>query len=140
MTTRVLHRNAREMPPVAVGGKGAYLIDDHGCRYLDGSAVVCSLGYGHPAVIAAIRDQLDALAYAHSGFFTTEALEGLAADLVARAPRSLDHAYAVSGGSEAVEAALKLAKQYFVERGQPGRRHVITRWRSVHTQLLGALA
>jgi adenosylmethionine-8-amino-7-oxononanoate aminotransferase len=102
--------------------------------------VVCSLGYGHPAVIAAIRDQLDALAYAHSGFFTTEALEGLAADLVARAPRSLDHAYTVSGGSEAVEAALRLARQYFVERGEAARRHVITRRRSFHSHLLGGLA
>jgi adenosylmethionine-8-amino-7-oxononanoate aminotransferase len=101
---------------------------------------VCSLGYGHPGVISAIRDQIDALAYAHSGFFTTDALEGLAADLVARAPRQLDHAYPVSGGSEAVEAALKIARQYFVERGQPERRRVIARWQSFHGNTLGALA
>src|SRR5262249_57602848 len=99
-----------------------------------------SLVCGPPAVISAIREQIDALAYAHSGSFTTDALEGLAADLVARAPRELDHAYSVSGGSEAVEAALKIARQYFVERGEPNRRHVIARWQSFHGHTLGALA
>src|SRR5215470_9566816 len=142
MVSRVFHRNARETPPVAVGGHGAYLIDRDGRRYLDASsgAGVCSLGYGHPAVISAIREQIDALAYAHSGSFTTDALEGLAADLVARAPRELDHAYPVSGGSEAIEAALKIARQYFVERGETERRHIIARWQSQHGNTLGALA
>src|SRR5262245_2326333 len=142
MRSRVLHRDARQTPPVAVGGQGAYLVDRDGRRYLDGSsgAAVCSLGYGHPAVISAIHDQIDALAYAHAGFFTTDALEGLAADLVARAPPELDHDYPGAGGAEPSEAALRLARQYFVERGEPARRHIIARWQSQHGNTLGALA
>jgi adenosylmethionine-8-amino-7-oxononanoate aminotransferase len=91
-------------------------------------------------VIAAIRAQLDHLEYAHTSFFTTQAAEELADDLVARAPAGLDHVFFVSGGSEAIEAALKLGRQYFVERGEPERRYLIARRQSYHGITTGALA
>ena len=128
--------------PVAVGGDGCYIIDSEGKRYLDGSggAAVSCLGHSHPAVIEAIKSQVDRLAFAHTGFFTSEPAEALASLLAAHAPADIEHVYFVSGGSEAVEAALKLARQYFVETGQPDRRHVIARRQSYHGNTLGALA
>ena len=98
------------------------------------------LGHGHPAVTAALHEQLDKLAYAHTGFFTTEVAEQLADRLIADAPAGIGHVYLVSGGSEAIEAALKMARQYFIERGEPQRRHVIARRQSYHGNTLGALA
>jgi adenosylmethionine-8-amino-7-oxononanoate aminotransferase len=140
--SHLLHRNANVTPPLAVGGAGVELVDSAGKIYLDasGGAAVSCLGHGHPDVLASLRRQLDALAYAHSGFFTTEVAERLADRLVADAPTGLSHAYLVSGGSEAVEAALKMARQYFVETGQPQRRHVVARRQSYHGNTLGALA
>ena len=128
--------------PTAVKGDGPYLIDAAGKRYLDGSggAAVSCLGHNHPEVIAAIKNQLDTLAYAHTGFFTSDPAEALADHLIERAPGDLDRVYFVSGGSEAVEACLKLARQYFVEVGQPQRRHLIARRQSYHGNTLGALA
>jgi adenosylmethionine-8-amino-7-oxononanoate aminotransferase len=128
--------------PVAVSGSGVEIVDAEGRRYLDasGGAAVSCLGHGHPDVIAAMRRQLDALAYAHSGFFTTEIAERLADRLIEDAPPGLSHVYLVSGGSEAIEAALKMARQYFVEIGQPQRAHVIARRQSYHGNTLGALA
>src|SRR5216110_1580345 len=140
--TRILHRQIHTHYPTAVGGKGIELIDAEGGRYIDAScgAAVSCLGHGHPDVQAALYAQLDKLAYAHTSFFTTEAAEALADRLVADAPAGISHAYFVSGGSEAIEAALKMARQYFVERGQPQRRHVIARRQSYHGNTLGALA
>jgi len=140
--THVFHRNPRQSLPVAVAGQGVELIDSTGRRYLDacGGAAVSCLGHGHPRVIAAIKAQLDTVAYAHTSFFTTEAAETLADTLAQAAPGDLDHVYFVSGGSEAVEAALKLARQYFVETGQGERRHFIARRQSYHGNTLGALA
>jgi len=128
--------------PVAVSGSGVEIVDAEGRRYLDasGGAAVSCLGHGHPDVLAAMRRQLDALAYAHTAFFTTEAAERLADRLIEDAPPGLERVYLVSGGSEAIEAALKMARQYFVEIGQPGRRHVIARRQSYHGNTLGALA
>ena len=128
--------------PVAVGGKGVELFDSNGKSYIDasGGAAVSCLGHGHPDVLAALHKQLDALAYAHTGFFTTEVAEQLADRLVDDAPAGLDHVYLVSGGSEAIEAALKMARQYFVEKGEPQRRHIIARRQSYHGNTLGALA
>lgn len=99
-----------------------------------------SVGHGHPEVLAAMRAQIDNLCYAHTGFFTTDAAEELAEKLVNLAPDGLDYVYLVSGGSEAVEAALKMARQYFVETGRPERRHIIARRQSYHGNTLGALA
>src|SRR3546814_18638703 len=125
--THILHRAIHQTLPVAVGAKGSEIFDADGKAYLDasGGAAVSCLGHGHPAVLTALHDQLDKLAYAHTGFFTTEVAERLADRLVADAPDGLDHVYLVSGGSEAVEAALKMARQSFVEKGRPqpiGRR------------------
>ena len=140
--TRLLHRAANGVPPTAVGGKGIEIVDSDGRRYIDasGGAAVSCLGHGHPDVVAALHAQLDALAYAHTGFFTSEAAERLADLLIEDAPAGLTRAYLVSGGSEAVEAALKMARQYFVETGQPQRRRVIARQQSYHGNTLGALA
>lgn len=140
--TRVLHRSLRSTPPVAMRGQGVWLYDQAGRAYLDGSggAAVSCLGHNHPDVQAAMHAQIDALAYAHTSFFTTEAAEKLAATLVADAPAGTSHAYFVSGGSEAVEAALKMARQYYVEIGQPQRRHIVARRQSYHGNTLGALA
>jgi len=140
--TRVFHRNPRERYPVAVRGDGAYLVDRAGKRYLDasGGAAVSCLGHSDAAVVRAIQDQLARLPFAHTSFFTNEPMEALADALVARAPASLQKVYFVSGGSEAMEAALKLARQYFVEKGEPQRRHVIGRRQSYHGNTLGALA
>ncbi len=140
--TRVFHRNPRDTYAVAVRGEGAYLFDREGGRYLDasGGAAVSCLGHSDVAVIRAIQDQLGKLAFAHTSFFSNEPMEALADVLTARAPKSLDKVYFVSGGSEAVEAALKLARQYFVEKGEPQRRHLIARRQSYHGNTLGALA
>ncbi len=140
--THILHRAANAVMPVAVGGAGVEIFDAEGRRYLDasGGAAVSCLGHGHPEVIAALRRQLDALAYAHTAFFTTEAAERLAARLIEDAPAGIERVYLVSGGSEAVEAALKMARQYFVEIGQPRRRAIVARRQSYHGNTLGALA
>ena len=140
--TRVFHRNPREDYPIAVRGEGAYLIDRGGNRYLDasGGAAVSCLGHSDAAVVSAIQGQLARLPFAHTSFFTNEPMEALADALVARAPVSLAKVYFVSGGSEAIEAALKLARQYFVEKGEPQRAHVIGRRQSYHGNTLGALA
>ena len=138
----VFHRMPNKPLPVAVAGDGIEVIDSAGKRYIDasGGAAVSCLGHSHRRVIDAIERQARQLAYAHTSFFTTQAAEALAERLVVTAPAGMGHAYFVSGGSEAVEAALKLARQYFVEIGQPERRHVIARRQSYHGNTLGALA
>lgn len=140
--THILHRQIGGTLPVAVGGSGIEIVDSTGKRYLDasGGAAVSCLGHGHPAVTRALHEQLDRLAYAHTGFFTTDVAERLGDRLIEDAPKGLSHAYLVSGGSEAIEASLKMARQYFTERGETGRRHVIARRQSYHGNTLGALA
>jgi adenosylmethionine-8-amino-7-oxononanoate aminotransferase len=140
--SHILHRSIAGSLPVAASGHGLEIVDSTGKRYLDasGGAAVSCLGHGHPAVTAAMHEQLDKLAYAHTSFFTTEVAEQLADTLIEDAPAGIGHVYLVSGGSEAIEAALKLARQYFVERGQTERRHVIARRQSYHGNTLGALA
>lgn len=141
-TTHLIHRQLHHTPPRAASGQGVYLVDDQGRRYLDasGGAAVSCLGHGHPEVRAAMHAQIDALAYAHTSFFTTEVAETLAEHLVQHAPCGMHRVYLVSGGSEAMEAALKMARQYFVEVGEPQRRHFIARRQSYHGNTLGALA
>jgi adenosylmethionine-8-amino-7-oxononanoate aminotransferase len=137
-----LHRSIAHKYPAAATGKGLILTDTNGKEYIDasGGAAVSCLGHGHPDVLAAMHKQLDKLAYAHTSFFTTEVAEELGEDLIAHAPPGIGHVYFVSGGSEAIEAALKMARQYFVEIGQPQRRHFIARRQSYHGNTLGALA
>src|SRR3954467_9779625 len=114
-TSRILHRSLRETPPLAVGGHGVWLVDADGREVLDGSggAAVSCLGHQHPRVLDAMARQAGKLAYAHSSFFTSAAAEELAEELVGHEPGGLAYAYIVSGGSEAIEAALKMARQYF---------------------------
>jgi adenosylmethionine-8-amino-7-oxononanoate aminotransferase len=140
--THVLHRRIGHSYPVAASGRGVTIRDNTGKEYIDasGGAAVSCLGHSHPDVLRAMREQIDRLAYAHTSFFTTQVAEELADDLVAHAPDGIGHVFFVSGGSEAMEAALKLARQYFVERGEPQRRYFIARRQSYHGTTLGALA
>lgn len=141
-TSRVLHRSLRETPPKAIGGEGVYLFAEDGRRVIDasGGAAVSCLGHQHPRVIAAMAKQASTLAYAHTAFFSSEPAEALAETLVGHEPGGLAYAYFVSGGSEAIEASIKLARQYFIERGEPQRQHFIARRQSYHGNTLGALA
>ncbi len=128
--------------PVAMTGQGCYLTDSDGKQYLDGSggAAVSCLGHGDREVIARISEQMQQLAFAHTAFFTSEPAEELADLLIRHAPAGLDRVYFVSGGSEAMEAAIKLARQYFLEKGETARYRVISRRQSYHGATLGALA
>ena len=140
--SHVFYRHTRSVPPVAVRGEGVYIIDAEGKRYLDasGGAAVSSLGHNHPRVVEAVKAQLDSLAFAHTGFFTSQPAEQLADALIAQAPEGLARVYFISGGSEAVEASLKIARQYFLERGERQRRRFIARRQSYHGNTLGALS
>lgn len=140
--SHVFPRHTKSTPPLALSGEGCYLVDASGKRYFDGSggAAVSCLGHGDPEVIAAVKTQVEKLAFAHTGFFTSEPAEKLADLLIANAPGELDRVLFVSGGSEANEAAIKLARQYFVEKGETNRRFLIARRQSYHGNTLGALA
>lgn len=142
--TSILHRQiaSGETMPMAVAGRGIEIIDADGKAYIDGSsgAAVSCLGHGHPRIGAAIKAQIDRIAFAHTSFFTSDVAEDLANMLVAHAPAGLDHVYYVSGGSEAMEAALKMARQYFLERGESGRVNFVGRLQSYHGNTLGVLA
>lgn len=140
--SHIIHRSLRSTPAVAARAEGAYIFDKQGKQYLDacGGAAVSCLGHAHPDVLAAMHRQIDQLAYAHTSFFTSDTVEQLAEQLTRTAPGDLNYAYFVSGGSEAVETALKLARQYFVEIGQPSRTKFIARKQSYHGNTLGALA
>ena len=128
--------------PLGVRGEGVYLYDSEGKEYLDGSggAAVSCLGHSHPDVVAAIREQAGQLAFAHTAFFTNEPQETLAGKLAERFPETGARVYFLSGGSEATETALKLARQYWMARGQDSRRIFISRNQSYHGNTLGALA
>jgi adenosylmethionine-8-amino-7-oxononanoate aminotransferase len=140
--THIIHRSLRIQPASAVSGKGIWIQDSQGRSYIDasGGAAVTSLGHGQPDVLAAMHAQIDQLAYAHTSFFTTQVAEELADELIRTAPVGMSHVYLVSGGSEAMEAALKMARQYFVEIGQTQRSHFIARRQSYHGNTLGVLA
>ncbi|MFT4701505.1 MAG: adenosylmethionine-8-amino-7-oxononanoate aminotransferase [Yoonia sp.] len=140
--SHIFPRHTKQLPPVAVRGEGCYLYDETGKQYLDasGGAAVSCLGHGDQTIIDAVKAQLDKLAYAHTGFLTSEPAETLADLLIAHAPGDLDRVYLVSGGSEAMEAALKLARQYFVEKGEPKRGRLIARKQSYHGNTMGALS
>ncbi|HSQ98719.1 MAG TPA: aminotransferase class III-fold pyridoxal phosphate-dependent enzyme, partial [Sphingomicrobium sp.] len=137
----VLHRSTLATPPVAVRGEGIFLIDADGRRYVDacGGAAVSCLGHARPEIVAAIAEQAARLEYAHTGFFTSEAAEELASLIAERSPGALDRVWFTNSGSEAIEAALKLARQYHLERGEAGRTRIIARKLSYHGNTLGAL-
>ncbi len=140
--SHVFPRHTKSVLPTIAGGDGPYLIDTAGKRYLDasGGAAVSCLGHSAHEVTEAVKAQLDRIPYAHTSFFTSEPAERLADMLIAGAPAGIERVYFVSGGSEATEAAIKLARQYFTERGETSRRHVIARWQSYHGNTLGALS
>lgn len=139
--THVLHRQLNTSYPIAVAGDGPYLIDANGKRFLDasGGAAVSCLGHSNDEVVERIKQQLDQLAFAHTAFFSSEPAERLAQFLCSRAPGEMDFAYLVSGGSEAMESALKLARQYYVEKGEAQRQCFIARRQSYHGNTLGVL-
>jgi len=140
--TGILQRQLDRTYPIAVRGEGIHMWDAQGNRYIDacGGAAVSSLGHGHPAVLAALRDQLSRIDYVHTSFFSSQPAEELADELLQHAPLGMSHVTLVSGGSEATETALKLARQSAVERGEHGRTQVISRHQSYHGNTLGALA
>lgn len=140
--THIFHRQPNHQYPAAVSGEGIFIRDADGKEYLDasGGAAVSCLGHKHPDVIAAMKAQLDKLEYAHSSFFTTEAAEKLADNLIQYAPKGIERVLFVSSGSESIEASLKLARQYFVERGEPQRKYIVARKQSYHGITLGALS
>ena len=140
--THVLHRSLSGSMPTVSHGDGVYVYDTSGKEYLDGcgGAAVSCLGHSHERVKRAIAEQLRRIPFAHTGYFTNDAAERLADKLAERAPGALDWVFFVSGGSEAIESALKMARQYFVERGEVGRSKFITRRQSFHGNTLGALA
>jgi adenosylmethionine-8-amino-7-oxononanoate aminotransferase len=140
--SHLVHRNLKVAPPVAVSGQGIWLREAGGHAVIDGSggAAVACLGHGHPHVLGAMQAQLGQLTYAHTALFSCESAERLADMLVGHAPGGLTHAYFVSSGSEGMEAALKMARQYFVEKGEPQRTRYIARRQSYHGNTLGALA
>ena len=140
--SHIIHRSLLTTPRIAETADRMRITDNQGKQYLDacGGAAVSCLGHGHPDVLAAMHAQIDQLAYAHTSFFTSDVSEELADFLVKFAPPGLDNVYFVSGGSEAVEGALKFARQYFVEIGQPERTVFVARRQSYHGNTLGALA
>jgi adenosylmethionine-8-amino-7-oxononanoate aminotransferase len=141
--TKTLYRHSLDRAfPVAVKGDGVYLIDADGKRYLDGSggAAVSCLGHSNARVREAIKAQIDTLAFSHTRFFSNEPMEALAEELISGAPAGLTKAWFTCGGSESVEAALKMTRQYFIETGQPQRRHIIGRMQSYHGTTSGALS
>ena len=140
--SHIFPRNMKAILPTAVNAKGCYIYDSSGKAYLDasGGAAVSCLGHAHQTVIQALHRQLDELTYAHTSFFTSKQAEKLAERLCFKAPEGIDRVYLVSGGSEAVEASLKLARQYYFEKGEIGRKAIIARKQSYHGNTLGALA
>ncbi len=140
--SHILHRMLSKTYPTAAGGEGMVLRDREGREHIDasGGAAVSCLGHGHPDVLAAMHAQIDKLAYAHTSFFTTDAAEELADHLIARAPTGMGSVYFCSSGSEAIEACLKLARHYFVEKGETRRVNFISRRQSYHGITLGALS
>ena len=138
----LLHRDPTQHYPVAVRGEGIYLYDDSGRRYVDGTAGATNvtLGHGRSRIADAMAEQARQLAYCFSTQFTNQPALRLAERLGELAPGDLNHVYFVSGGSEAIETAIKLARIYHLQRGATGKHKVIARWRSYHGATLGALS
>ena len=141
-SSNIFPRHTNYDLPNAVRGEGCYIIDENGKWYLDasGGAAVSCLGHSDKTVQKAIIEQTKKLSFAHTSFFTSEPAELLANLLAKHSPEGLDKVYFVSSGSEAVESSLKLARQYFVEIGNPEKHKVISRRQSYHGNTLGALA
>jgi len=142
LSGQVFHRRLDHDYPTVAYGQGAYLYDSAGRRYLDaaGGALVVNVGHGVTEVVQAMAEQARQVAFAHSTQFTSGPLEAYAAALGEVSPIAGPWVYLVSGGSEATETAIKLARQVCLARGEPGRYKVIARWGSYHGATLGALS
>jgi adenosylmethionine-8-amino-7-oxononanoate aminotransferase len=145
MTTsagHIFHRNLRKSYPLAERGEGVYIYDGNGKKYLDGSggAAVVGIGHGVKEITQAMVRQAEKISFSHSSQFSSQATLDLAAKLAQLAPPALCRVYFISGGSEAVETAVKMARQYQVERSKPEKYKVVSRWTSYHGNTLGALA
>jgi len=140
--TDMFYRSPVARYPMVERGEGIYLWDRDGRRYLDGAsgALVANLGHGRREIAAAMADQAAKVAFAHTVRFTSQAQEDLAARVARLLPYGLRHTYPVSGGSEAVETAFKLVRQYFLERGESRRFRIVAQWPSYHGNTLGALS
>ncbi len=138
---RVFRRSSLADPPIAISGHGSTIRAADGREYLDaaGGAIVVNVGHGRSEVARVMADQAGRLAYAHGSVFTTEPLEAYAAEVAPLLPVDDPAIYPVSGGSEAIETALKLTRAYHLARGEPDRQIVIARWGSYHGNTLGAL-
>ena len=140
-TGRVFRRSTVPDPPIAVEAYGSTIRDADGREYLDaaGGAIVVNVGHGRREIAAAMADQAGRLAYAHGSVFTSEPLEAYAREVARHLPIDDPAIYPVSGGSEAIETALKLARAYHLARGESERWIVYARWGSYHGNTLGAL-
>jgi adenosylmethionine-8-amino-7-oxononanoate aminotransferase len=138
---RVFRRSLDPSPPVAVEAHGSTIIDSEGREYLDaaGGAIVVNVGHGRRSIADALAEQAARLSYAHGSAFTTEPLEAYAREVGRVLPIDGPAIYPVSGGSEAIETALKLARAYHLARGESDRWIVVSRWGSYHGNTLGAL-
>jgi adenosylmethionine-8-amino-7-oxononanoate aminotransferase len=138
----IFYRNPTKYYPTVQRGEGIYIYDTDGKRYIDGSggAVVVSIGHGVKEIQDAMLEQTKLLSFAHGSQFTSRAAIDLAEKIVVMSPSGLDRVYYLSGGSEAVETAIKMARQYQVDRGKPSKYKTISRWTSYHGNTLGALA
>ena len=141
MTGRVFRRSLDPDPPIAVRAEGSTIWDAGGRAYLDaaGGAIVVNVGHGRRQIADAMADQAARVAYAHGSAFTNDALERYATEIGPHLPMADPAIYPVSGGSEAIESALKLARAYHLARGETERWVVISRWGSYHGNTLGAL-
>lgn len=138
----VFYRSLAKSFPRIAYGKGCWLYDDAGKRYLDGcgGAFAANLGHGLEEMAEALRLQASRVAYVNGTAFTTEVVEELAAEIARLSPPELDKVYFLSSGSEAVEAALKLARQYWVEKNRPAKRKIIALKPGYHGNTLLALS
>ena len=138
----VFYRSLRKYYPTADRGEGIYIYDTEGKQYIDGSggAAVVGIGHGVEEITEAMIRQAEKISFSHGSQFTSQAAIDLASKLVQLSPKGLTRVYFLSGGSEAVETAVKMARQYQVERGKPEKYKVISRWTSYHGNTLGALA
>ena len=139
---RVFHRDWKTALPMIDRGEGVYLYDAEGKKYLDGSGgpMVVNIGHGVQEVTDAMVEQARKVAFPYSGHFMSEAQARLAEGIIELAPPGMARTYFVSGGSEATEVALKVVRRYHLERGEPSRVKVISRWQGYHGATIGALS
>ena len=138
----VFYRKLGKDYPLAIRGEGIYLYGENGKRYIDGSggALVVNVGHGQKEILQKVMEQMGEVGYVHGTQFTTHSIEGYAEALGEILPKGLEKIYFLSGGSESIEAAVKFARQYFLESGHSQRWRVISRWHSYHGNTLGALS